>query len=218
MSWKDMLAAFTRDFGSTVPLPRDIIFPPQPAPEFTPSEAEGPEPVSTISTIEIKDMTNKLRKNPRVKWSDFNQPRQLSKIKFLVVHHTADNINDIHRLNEIEINGTRIYKYGCPTIPYHYWINEDAQIHKCNNLSDITWHAKNANPVSVGIALVGNYEKQKPSAAALKSLEFLLNELLGNLKLPVTKVFGHRELTMYGNSTACPGRFLFPFVQEFRRG
>ena len=170
--------------------------------------------------MEITDYRDSLEDNPRVRWDDFNAPRSLNKIKLIVVHHTGDHINDIDRINEIERTETRIYKYGCQRIPYHFWRQETAaggMLAWCNHLSEITWHARNANPVAIGCAFVGNYDTQEPDAQMLQDLQELLDYLCGMLNLPHSCVYGHGELTEYGNSTSCPGSKLLVHVRNYRQ-
>ena len=196
---------------------------PIPEPEPSPTPDPGPSNTTTIVTpkLNIIDVRSTLPNNPRgIFWSQFTPNRPLKNIKFITVHHTADNINDINRINQIEINNKHAYKLGYPRIPYHFWRQETAaggKIYWCNNLEWVTWHARNANPSSISIALVGNYANREPDQKLLTDLEMLLKKLLKELNLPIIKVFGHGELGAYGNATACPGSKLLKYIKNFRK-
>ena len=66
------------------------------------------------------------------------------------------------------------------------------------------------NKISVGICLVGNFERNHPTARQLKSLYNLTRYLQTGLLRGRQEVLGHKDLPK--QSTACPGRF-FPLKQ-----
>ena len=66
------------------------------------------------------------------------------------------------------------------------------------------------NEISVGICLVGNFEKNQPTARQLKSLYNLTRYLQTGLLREKPGVWGHKDLPK--QSTACPGKF-FPLKQ-----
>lgn len=177
-------------------------------------------------------------KNPAAKaWSR----RPLSAINRLVVHHqgggrvtAASNAWNLIRedaLYHMQKNwGTSARPYYAPSIAYHYVISYEGYVYWLNDRGETTWHAMGANPSSIGIELQGNFtlkdEQEKPcepTTAQLRSLALLLDYLTewtedGAKAIPATKenVWGHGELTQFGNRTACPGTAL-PYVQEYRR-
>ena len=66
------------------------------------------------------------------------------------------------------------------------------------------------NEISVGICLVGNFEKKQPTERQLKSLYNLTRYLQISLLRGRQEVWGHKDLP--NQSTACPGKF-FPLKQ-----
>jgi hypothetical protein len=69
------------------------------------------------------------------------------------------------------------------------------------------------NVGTVGIALMGNFELERPTPAALESLTYARSRLVpGGAK---AKLLGHRDHRGHETS-ACPGRHLAPYVE--RRG
>jgi LysM repeat protein len=70
------------------------------------------------------------------------------------------------------------------------------------------------NEVSIGICLVGNFDKNKPTAAQMRSLDTLTRALMTRCKLTVSSVKVHHEINVVG--TRCPGKN-FP-AKTFRAG
>jgi N-acetyl-anhydromuramyl-L-alanine amidase AmpD len=66
------------------------------------------------------------------------------------------------------------------------------------------------NEKAIGIALVGNFNYEKPTPNQLQSLAFLLSVLRNYYYIPPANTLGHREVP--GAKTECPGK-LFPISQ-----
>jgi LysM repeat protein len=60
------------------------------------------------------------------------------------------------------------------------------------------------NRFSIGICLVGNFDKQKPTAKQMQSLTALVKSLLQRCDLTVSAVKTHQQINVIG--TRCPGR------------
>ena len=60
------------------------------------------------------------------------------------------------------------------------------------------------NSYSIGICLVGNFDKTKPTAAQMRSLSALCKALMKRCNLATSAVKTHREINVVG--TRCPGR------------
>ncbi len=63
-------------------------------------------------------------------------------------------------------------------------------------------------PCNVGICLLGNFEVERPSPAALATLDRLVAEIRTHYKLPATAVKPHS----YWKGTLCPGRNMEPWL------
>jgi len=70
--------------------------------------------------------------------------------------------------------------------------------------------ADDMNKKAIGVALVGNFNRDKPTPNQLQSLSFLLSVLRSYYHIPPAQVIGHREVP--GAKTECPGKF-FPTDQ-----
>jgi hypothetical protein len=168
----------------------------------------------------IHDIVHTLPWNPNgSKWTE----RNVDRIKYLVVHQalgtkTVENTNAYHISPECHI----ALGVGLPHIAYHYFIDyPDGTIYKCNNRSDLLFHVKGYNLVSVGICLGGWFDygdeigrDGNPTKQQLDALTFLLDYLLSLLKLNRKAVCTHDSLQ---DKPACPGNMLTAFVDNYRR-
>lgn len=64
-----------------------------------------------------------------------------------------------------------------------------------------------ANRTGIGICLIGNFEKNRPSAAQMQSLEALVRYLQDRCHIPLDRVTTHKHV--HPGHTVCPGK-LFP--------
>lgn len=114
-------------------------------------------------------------------------------------------------------NGKAIWLGNC----YHYAIRPTGEVCQCNNLTDITWHVKNANTRAVGILVCGNFNGPgwtkggEPTPQQIKSLKELLNHLNITVfpNIAKTEYKGHCELQA---KPACPGTTLMNTLKEWR--
>jgi N-acetyl-anhydromuramyl-L-alanine amidase AmpD len=82
-----------------------------------------------------------------------------------------------------------------------------------------TVNAWEYNFFGIGICLVGNFEKVKPTEKQIESLLNLVAKLMKKHKIPLTRVIGHKDVPYDDNpfkfeATVCPGK-LFP-MDEFK--
>jgi hypothetical protein len=66
------------------------------------------------------------------------------------------------------------------------------------------------NKVSLGICLIGNFDKSKPTAKQMERLTALVRALLVRCKLPPSAVHTHQQINAV--PTRCPGRH-FPTAE-----
>lgn len=130
--------------------------------------------------------------------------RELSEIDTLIIHHTA--ISEDVSAEAIDAEHKRI---GWACIGYHYLIHNDGQVEKCRLNTMIGAHCQGFNSSSIGIALGGNFEKEKPSEKQIEALEHLVAAL--SLAYPqIKRIQGHCHFL----ATACPGCELDKICQE----
>ncbi len=146
----------------------------------------------------------------KLRWQIDHKGVQHKRWKKIVVHHSATDNGNAAIFNRAHLR--RRMENG---LAYHFVIGNGT-----NGTGDgeieigQRWmrqihggHVRNLalNEVSVGICLVGNFEKRKPTAKQMTSVhnltQFLQRELLFNRP----KVYGHKDL----EQNLCPGKF-FP--------
>lgn len=146
------------------------------------------------------------------------------RIQDLVVHHTATvyngtTIEDMKR--EID-KFNRIHKekdWGggarAASVTYHYFVDPMGRVLQVNNDNEITWHAQEANPTSIAICVLGNYETQEPTMGLQYGLRDLVNHLAEKHGLSVQDdLFWHNEVQQA--ATLCCGRNLQRLIQYIR--
>lgn len=99
----------------------------------------------------------------------------LTKIKFIVIHHTHRDVDSISKIKKLHIK-----KYGWEEVGYHYVIGNgnktsvDGKIYSARSEKFIGAHVYGFNKNSLGIALIGNLDKHKPTEKQIKNLIKLL--------------------------------------------
>lgn len=176
---------------------------------------------------------------PRTAWSNSTYEKRTKKVwpaefedpKIIIVHHTATNYKS-STSKQIK----KIYKYHSYTrkwgdIGYNYIIGKDGSIFegRYGGNGVIGGHSyykgTNYNKGSIGIAVLGNYEKEKMSAEATVSLEKLMGWLAANNGIQISSdtpfykknlsslAVGHRNVA----STACPGKNIYNSLSTLRK-
>lgn len=123
--------------------------------------------------------------------------RTLADIRYLVVHHTGAPIE----IGPRQIAEEHVNALGWPGIGYHFVVGADGTVWRTQDLTTTSHHARQFNPVSVGIALVGDLTHGAPPPDQLDGAARLVADLADRLGLPLEAVRGHGEMV----PTACPG-------------
>jgi hypothetical protein len=98
---------------------------------------------------------------------------------------------------------------------YHYKIARDGRLFWTRDWQEVTWSVTAANRRALNICLDAT-DGQPSNAAQLLALRGLLDWLVARLPRTGGRVFGHGELTFYGNRTSCPGPGLTWLAQAWR--
>ena len=132
--------------------------------------------------------------------------------KYIVIHHTAT-----WKGNARTINSSHGYRGFWNGLGYHFLIDNgtlgkgDGQIEMSprwiRQQNGAHCKADNMNTKAIGIALVGNFNYEKPTPNQLQSLSFLLSVLRRYYGTPSANILLHRQVP--GARTECPGK-LFP--------
>jgi hypothetical protein len=97
-------------------------------------------------------------------------------------------------------------------IGYHFVVDRAGRVWQARPVSYQGAHVKNHNEGNIGVLCLGNFEEQSPTRNQVRRLEALIVQLRSQYRVPISKVYTHREL----GSTACPGRNLQNQVQASR--
>lgn len=173
------------------PIPRNL---PNPVPSspIVPAPPLEPEPGHSLDnswkpTAQIRDWTS------------------------IVIHHTATEQGSVESIHETHVAREWL------GIGYHFVIGNG------NGMSDgeieptFRWreqlHGAHAgsdeyNQHGIGIALIGNFDEQPPTAAQLAAIKRLVAVLKSEYHIDSEQVIGHGEV----KATACPGK-LFPLSE-----
>lgn len=105
----------------------------------------------------------------------------------------------------------RTRRYG--DIAYHLAVDYAGRVWEARSLSYEGAHVLSNNEGNVGILLLGNFERQRPSASQLAAMNSLVAILRRTCGIRGSRVYGHRDLS----PSACPGRRLYPYVAQLRQ-
>ncbi len=133
-----------------------------------------------------------------------------NKWKYIVLHHSATDEGNAYKFDRYHRKEKK-WKYG---LAYHFVIGNGKgsregeievgnrwkrQIHGAHTAN------KDINRVSIGICLVGNFEKDnEPTYNQLESLVSLVNYLSNRYNIPKSNIIKHNQIVQ--KSTACPGK------------
>ncbi len=129
--------------------------------------------------------------------------------RYVVIHHSATVEGNAKVFDRFH-SRRRHMEHG---LAYHFVIDngnggEDGHIEVGNRWKE-QWpggHTANRlmNEIGIGICLVGNFEKTKPSRRQMESLVILVKLLQETCDIPNRNVILHRHVSQKG--TLCPGR------------
>ncbi len=136
----------------------------------------------------------------------------------IVIHHSATDRGGAKAFDEYHRR-----KNGWDELGYHFVIGNGTDTPDGRVEVGPRWHAQKHgahcktsgnyfNEHGIGICLVGDFTKTRPSPQQMTSLERLLRFLTNQCRIPISRVTTHRDVT---HRTRCPGRY-FP-MQALRR-
>jgi N-acetylmuramoyl-L-alanine amidase len=130
--------------------------------------------------------------------------KSLRPLRRVILHHTASpmastSVDDILRWH---------LQRGMSGIGYHFVIDGSGVIHSTRWIQRVGAHTRGHNLDSVGIALIGNFERETPTSAQMNALVTLLKDL--------QREYGIDRLQLHGDlaATKCPGRNLRALVPQ----
>ncbi|MEQ8765828.1 MAG: N-acetylmuramoyl-L-alanine amidase [Planctomycetota bacterium] len=162
--------------------------------------------------------SNYLAIHPRREWGaramGANHDR-MEKIWRITVHHTAMATWDVSRAGAVDslqgIQRNHQQTNGWADIGYHYLIDRAGRIWEGRPVTVQGAHAGNSelNRGNIGIALLGNFDTQRPSDEQLRTLQGLLVQTCDQFSVQPENITGHRRIAATaGRPTECPGENL----------
>lgn len=192
-----------------------------------PVPAPAPVPAKGIAHVQPKSAAVKATRVPeqvvsRKRWGArrlrADRVEEIGKVTRITVHHTADPtpavIRDLRDASEYlqKMQSDAQNNKRWADIGYHYLIDSSGVVYEGRPLRYQGAHAGNSdlNQGNIGIALIGNFDLTRPSAAQLEALRKLATDLCKRYKIPHSRVEPHNAVRENGGegSTACPGRHL----------
>lgn len=128
----------------------------------------------------------------------------LEKVEYIIIHHTQRN-NDWPAF----VKFRHLYLRGWEDIGYHWLIGNtrpftiDGKVYAGRSEQFQGAHALGYNDNSLGVCLVGDFDKIVPSKKQLDALFRLVLFKMSQYNIPVENILGHRELS--GVTKTCPG-------------
>jgi hypothetical protein len=161
---------------------------------------------------------------PRSTWSA--RPVQPSKLtpatgpwEWITVHHSALSASDgtaqAQAARDVRTvqNGHMEEGRGYGDVGYHFLIDAGGRVWQGRELRWQGAHAGGSNNEgNIGICLLGNFDKVRPTQAALSALDRLISDLHRVAKVRLGRVVGHK----HWRSTKCPGKYLEDHVARLR--
>jgi len=138
------------------------------------------------------------------------------KWRYIIIHHTASTAGNARSIGLYHL---RVRKWS-RGMGYHFLIGNGHQSADGRIEAGPRWRKQQTgahagvnkyNRLGIGISLVGNFEKSRPSAKQLAALRDLVRNLCRKYNISVSNIKGHRHI----KNTACPGKY-FP-MEEFRK-
>lgn len=103
---------------------------------------------------------------------------------------------------------------GFLAIGYHFVISPSGRIFRGRPLDRMGAHVKGHNRGTVGICLMGDFEQERPTVAALAALAAVQSRLVPGAE--ERRLLGHRDHS--GQPTSCPGRYLAAYLSDKHEG
>lgn len=104
------------------------------------------------------------------------------------------------------------YGYG---LMYHECLSQDGRLWITRPAYHQVWACMSANYRTYNLKVDGS-PTSPPTAVQLAALPRRLDALREQYGIKRAMVYGHGELTLYGNSTSCPGEDVLRVVQAYR--
>ncbi len=191
-----------------------------------PANTRGPDPLPSAPSGYYALPSNVI---PRSQWTDQGimknrltsngQDGRMGKVLRITVHHDALDSSSVstrsdavRRLQTVRQGHVTRKPDAFADIGYHFVIDPRGNIWEARNLYYQGAHVKGQNENNLGIMVMGNFDQQRPNAAAIQSLDTFVAQQMRRYNIPLSRVKTHQEMA----PTECPGRNLQRYMLATR--
>lgn len=156
----------------------------------------------------------------RSEWARFGpniaETNPMGRVQRITVHHegatpfTSTSKSEVARRMESIRRSHR--DRGFADIGYHYVVDPAGRVWQGRATSLQGAHVKDNNENNLGIMVLGNFDRQRPTAAQITTLDAFVAGEMRRYNVGPGNVFTHQEL----NPSACPGRNLQTYMVASR--
>lgn len=145
--------------------------------------------------------------------------RPMNGIRRITVHHdgmppaTLSSSQQVAARIEM-IRQSHVVGRGFADLGYHYVIDPSGRVWEGRDIRYQGAHVKDQNENNLGILVMGNFQKQVPTQAALASLDRFVANQMQRYNISIGNVRTHQERA----PTECPGRNLQVYMNRTRSG
>jgi hypothetical protein len=137
----------------------------------------------------------------------------------ITVHHDGMPPVSLASTNQVaarieQIRESHVMGRGWADLGYHYVVDPSGRIWEGRSTRWQGAHVKNQNENNLGVLVMGNFEVQTPTSAALASLDRFIASQMQRYNIAMGAVRTHQERA----PTECPGRHLQAYMIRTRSG
>ncbi|XP_014205259.1 peptidoglycan-recognition protein SC2-like [Copidosoma floridanum] len=134
---------------------------------------------------------------------------------YVVIHHAASLSCTNRAICQARIRTIQNFHMKTEKlqdIGFNFLVGEDGNVYEGRGWEKAGAHAENFNDKSIGICVIGNFDKTSPSHATLAAIKNLISHGVSQGKLNSQYILiGHRQ----AETLSCPGHYLYQLIQTW---
>ena len=161
---------------------------------------------------------------PRSQWARIGVARRdeifdMNGVRRITIHHDGMPPASLSSFRQVasrieQIRQSHVVARGWADLGYHYVIDPTGRIWEGRSIRWQGAHVKDQNENNLGILVMGNFDVQSPTSAALTTLDRFVAGQMQQYRIALGNVRTHKERA----ATACPGRNLQSYMIQTRCG
>jgi hypothetical protein len=138
-------------------------------------------------------------------------------VRRITIHHDGMPPTSLRSVGEVrarieQIRQSHVSGRGWADIGYHYVIDPLGRVWEGRNVRFQGAHVKDQNENNLGILVLGNFDRQQPTAGQLQALDRFVAAQMQRYRIGMRDVRTHQERS----PTECPGRNLQGYLARSR--